>query len=459
LFRCQDNNKLKNMEPCKRAQVLSVLLALPALLTVLPTRLGAQAGSAGLHPVAGGLPGLQPSETAERLAPMAEPLSAEAFLQAALAFSGARGPGLEEARARVRALAAEAVAEIAAQSAAGPGSGSVRARAEGLLQLLHRRAFRQYDERQTRLDELLATGRFNCVSSAVLYGLLARFLGLEFRAVQTADHAFIRVLAGAQGWDVETTNLYGFDPGSRREFTDSFGRVTGYSYVPPGQYARRRELGDKGLLSLILYNRNAYDTEAGRYLEALQPAVDAHAVRRDSESLERLTLSSLNVASFYGRAGRYEEGTRFLEEAARGLEDPRLARVREDLLHNWAVSLIQAGRLEEAQELIDRRRAGGGLPEEEWRSLGVSIWQLRAREVSRRDFGEAARILLEALRSLGPEPGLVSGYEVYVHNQMASLVNSGRVEEARRVLREALRVLPASSLLREDEARLASRHE
>jgi tetratricopeptide (TPR) repeat protein len=441
------------MEPRKPGMlVLPALLALlalaPAALDALPD---ATDGSSGLQAAEGGL---QPSAMAAWLAGLQEPLPADAFLEAALGFSGARGRGLEEARARVRALAAEAAAETAAE----PGSGSVRERAEGLLRMLHRRVFRQYDERQTRLDELLAAGRFNCVSSAVLYGLLARCLGLEFRAVQTADHAFIRVLAGAQGWDVETTNPYGFDPGSRREFTDSFGRVTGYSYVPPGQYSRRRELGDKGLLALILYNRNAYDTDAGRYLEALQPAVDAHAVRRDPESLERLTLSSLNVASFYGQAGRYQEGVDFLEEAARGLDDPRLAKVREDLLHNWAVSLVQAGRLEEAQELIDRRRAGGELSEGEWRSLGVSIWQLRAREAARRDFGEAAAILREALRSLGPEPGLVSGYEVYVHNQLAALVNSGRVEEARDVLRGALRVLPSSSMLREDEARLASRH-
>jgi tetratricopeptide (TPR) repeat protein len=428
------------MEPCKRAllvlrPLLVLLVALPAFVGALP---GLQAGQGGLRP----------SEAVVRLAGVEEPLPANVFLEAALDLSGAQGRGRDEARAEVQSVAA---------AAASLQHGSPREQAEGLLELLHRRMLRSYDERQTRLDDLLATGRFNCVSSAVLYGLLARSLGLEFRAVQTPDHAFIRVLAGEQGWDVETTNPYGFDPGSRREFTDSFGRVTGYSYVPPGQYGRRREMGDKGLLALILYNRNAYDTEAGRYLEALQPAVDAHALRRDPESLERLVLSTLNVASFYGQSGRFEDGVRFLEEAAALLDDPRLARVREDLLHNWAVTLIQAGRLEEARELIDRRRDRGQLSEREWRSLGVSIWQLRAREASRRDFGEAAAMLRKALESLGPEPGLVSGYEVYVHNQMAALVNSGRLDEARSVLGEALRILPSSSLLREDEARLARR--
>ena len=160
---------------------------------------------------------------------------------------------------------------------------------------------------------------------------------------------------------METTNPYGFDPGSRREFTDSFGRVTGYSYVPPGQYGRRRELGDKGLLALILYNRNAYDTEAGRYLEALQPAVDAHALRGDPESA-RAAAAVQPERGLLLRPGRPLRGGGGLPGGggADGCADPRLARVREDLLHNWAVSLIEAGRLEEAQALIDARRAARG---------------------------------------------------------------------------------------------------
>jgi tetratricopeptide (TPR) repeat protein len=419
-------------------------LGLSAAGALLPAVLGAQAAPPGeaRQPV------LQASAAAVRLASLPEPLAADELLEAALELSGPPGAEREQARAQLRRLQAEA---------AGLGGGSARETGEQLLELLHRRVFRRYDERQTRLEELLASGRYNCVSSAVLYGLLARGLGLDFRAVQTADHAFIRLLDGGRGWDVETTNPYGFDPGSRKEFTDSFGRVTGYSYVPPGQYGLRREIGDKGLLSLILYNRNAELTAAGRYLEALQPALDAQALRQDAESRERLTLSCLNTAAWYGQAGRFEEGVRFLAEAALLLEDPRLRRVREDLLHNWAVSLIQAGRLEEAQELLDRGRAAGELSEREWRTLGVSIWQLRAREASRRDYGEAAAMLRRAVEILGPAAELVSGYEVYVHNQMASLVNSGRLAEAREVLGEALRFLPGSSLLRQDEARLPGR--
>jgi len=183
--------------------------------------------------------------------------------------------------------------------------------------------------------------------------------------------------------------------------------------------------------------------------------VDADLLRRDPESRERLTLSCLNVASAHGLAGRYEEGVRFLDEAGSRLEDPRLGRLREDLLHNWAVSLITGRRLEEAQRLIDARRSRGELSDQPWRSLEVTIRQLRAQEASRRDFAEAAEILRRGLEELGPEAALEAGYEVYVHNQVVSLVNARRLEEALIVLRRALLVVPESSLLREDEGRLA----
>ena len=63
------------------------------------------------------------------------------------------------------------------------------------------------------------------------------------------------VLVNGQQIDVETTNPFGFNPGARKDFTDSFGKVTGFAYVPPGNYSDRRSIGEKELLSLILYNR------------------------------------------------------------------------------------------------------------------------------------------------------------------------------------------------------------
>ena len=63
---------------------------------------------------------------------------------------------------------------------------------EALLVFLHGPdgVLRKYRASQTRVDILLDEGSFNCVSSALVYYVLARGLGMAVGAVGTRDHAF-----------------------------------------------------------------------------------------------------------------------------------------------------------------------------------------------------------------------------------------------------------------------------
>ena len=107
-------------------------------------------------------------------------------------------------------------------------------RGDYVLTFIHRRFLRNYSELQTRVDEIFVSGRYNCVSSAILYMVLAQSVGLDVEGVMTRKHAFVTVAAGSERIDVETTNRFGFDPGNRRDFHDAFGRTTGFAYVPAG---------------------------------------------------------------------------------------------------------------------------------------------------------------------------------------------------------------------------------
>ncbi len=49
-----------------------------------------------------------------------------------------------------------------------------------------------YDEGSYRLPALLDTGHFNCVSSAILYSIMAAKCDLEVRAVTKSGHVFLR---------------------------------------------------------------------------------------------------------------------------------------------------------------------------------------------------------------------------------------------------------------------------
>jgi tetratricopeptide (TPR) repeat protein len=108
--------------------------------------------------------------------------------------------------------------------------------------------------------------------------ILCRSAGIHAQGVMTKDHAFTTLHIGESDIDVETTNPYGFDPGNRKEFSDQFGRVTGFAYVPARNYRDRQTIGQIELVSLILNNRIAELESRGNYAEAVPVAIDRAAL-------------------------------------------------------------------------------------------------------------------------------------------------------------------------------------
>ncbi len=69
-----------------------------------------------------------------------------------------------------------------------------------------------YDYEQSRLMGIFETGEYNCISSALLYAVMARELGLAVEGVMMPTHAFIQLnLPNGTPIDVETTSPGGFD--------------------------------------------------------------------------------------------------------------------------------------------------------------------------------------------------------------------------------------------------------
>lgn len=67
-----------------------------------------------------------------------------------------------------------------------------------------------YDADQSRLAGIFETGVYNCISSALLYAVLARHFGLDMQGVLLPSHAFIQVNSPDGAIDVETTSPAGF---------------------------------------------------------------------------------------------------------------------------------------------------------------------------------------------------------------------------------------------------------
>jgi len=294
-----------------------------------------------------------------------DPMPLRSLIEAAILASGIeagrRSAYVERIDGLLDALAATIDAKAAQYGEAGdsapdgpapdgPPNGEY-ARGEAVLAFLHDTVFFRYEADATTLDLALDMGRYNCVSSALIYMIAARSVGLEVRGVKTSDHAFCVLAAGSGGRDIdiETTNRYGFDPGNKKEFKDSFGRVTGYAYSPPGNYARRDRVADGSFVGLVLSNRAGLFERSGRYAEALRLGADMDALAPGPESRAFLLDRVNNVAAELSKRGDYA-GARALADRARAElgGSSRLVELSLNAAMGEAVALAQAGRWNEA---------------------------------------------------------------------------------------------------------------
>lgn len=373
-------------------------------------------------------------------------------------------------------------------------------RAEAVLLALHQR-LKSYSLYQTRVDVLTDRGLFNCVSSALAYMILGRGVGLDIQAVATSDHAFALVrLPDGQEIDVETTTRYGFDPGTKNEFTNSFGQ-TGFVYVPPGNYNRRRTIGDRQLLGLMLQNRMADFQRAGRPEEALGPAIDRWTLEGTPEAFTTLVEGFVNYGSWLNGRREYAKGLDLVEQMSVWTGPaPETKTLVQAFVNNQINVLLDRQDFASAQTLTQTWSDRGFLSESENkrnleviadRQLTVVVktlpWAQAAERVNqsasqgtlssaRRQelltyvYGQevqrvaANRGAMAAWSFLGSLPAevltwstLAKARELYAHNaaveahnRFAQLWNDGKREEARQVLVAALETFPNNSQLKKD---------
>lgn len=160
---------------------------------------------------------------------------------------------LNRARAWMDQLVNEARGELA-------GLKKTEERADKLLHWIHHRALSTYRAESTDALELIRNGKYNCLSSCLLYGMIGERLGLHIRGIAVEHHAFCRVYdqplpkritsmkSRSGGWDVETTTEHGFNPGRQVQME----RMV--ISVPRHQYRNRREISLVEMIGLIYTN-------------------------------------------------------------------------------------------------------------------------------------------------------------------------------------------------------------
>jgi hypothetical protein len=121
-----------------------------------------------------------------------------------------------------------------------------------------------YDADQSQLSELLRSGVYNCISSALLYLVLAEHAGLDSAGVIMPSHAYVQItLADGRVIEVETTAANGFDVVRDEAF---FARQASDWFVTRGlavpsfaDYEQRRVISAAGLGYESMWSQHTTD--------------------------------------------------------------------------------------------------------------------------------------------------------------------------------------------------------
>jgi tetratricopeptide (TPR) repeat protein len=264
------------------------------------------------------------------------------------------------------------------------------ARGEKLLRFLHAGPMaRGYSLHQSSLAVLLDTGKFNCVSSAVLYNVLARRLGLDVRAIEIPGHVFSILYDGDRAADVETTTREGFNPA--RTLREKLAAEGGTAYIPEKHKKLRREVGDWGLVALLYYNRGVERSLARQFPEAV-----------------RADFCSLCLDS----------------------DNPHTGRNAQVDLNNWVAELAQAGKYSQAVEVTVVWANLGPKEGNPSRLLGFLVQEWARGAHAEKGPEEAAAVLEAALVRFPGNKDVKSAVANHVHLVTQQQLKERRYEEA-----------------------------
>lgn len=304
------------------------------------------------------------------------------LLDAALIASGVPDDKLGTVRASVDAALGPAVAR--AQRLADP-----KARGAVLLRALHETVLRTYRELATDLDDVVTTGEFNCLSSAVLYIVAMERLGGSAVGMLTKRHAFARVYVADKALDVETTTAGGFG-------------------------VDRSQLISEELLARIA-----------------KPGEDKRAIAEDLRHAEEVPPLTLVAAIYANRSGELmrlgapvDDAATALDRAARlatGQAKERFAQWRAGLLNKSALGLADQGRLDDAQALLELALEGtvGEVRAAVTKNL-AGVHYRQALALAQRQDWAAVKQELEAAKRLGLPKSDVDGLWAQAQGKLAA---------------------------------------
>lgn len=230
-------------------------------------------------------------------------------------------------------------------------------RGEAVLSAMYSKVLSQYSLKQTKVDVALNSGVYNCVSSALLYLALASDFGLDARVQQTFRHAFVTLyLSDGRKIDVETTNPYGFNPGTKKSVQQDSKK---YAVVPRNYYSSRREISKRRAVTLVAKNLCADLNEKDDYAAAFPLAAAAYSFVAAEKDGARNDFDALagNFVAYADKNHLQEAALDFLDEVfSRYGKSEYLLKRYNDAAYNSAAFNCNQNNFDLAEANLEKRR-------------------------------------------------------------------------------------------------------
>jgi len=328
-----------------------------------------------------------------------------------------------------------------------------------------------YDFYQGRITGIFEKGTYNCLSSAVLFTVLARELGLPVRAAVVPTHVFVELgPPGGKVTEIETTSSTGFDwihdERFYRDGAAAWSARRGLGPTTYEEYRRRRIIAPYQLMALAMRDGHRAGGEQDQHrLDELAGVVDPDDP--DAQQARLRVYSNEAHDLFEAKAWRtmaklFDTVRPAVEEIATKSKDGQTRELAS--WANWyhAHALVMVGRPDEGiaamgrgLEHLDPTWTDAATLRDNY--LGVLVNRL-GDLVEHKDYSTAARTFTSYRDLCLSRPECAANGSVIFQNWSIEHQNAGDWQAARQVLRDCVSQLPDDRACREALTDLEARH-
>jgi tetratricopeptide (TPR) repeat protein len=326
---------------------------------------------------------------------------------------------------------------------------------------------------QGRVTQIFETGRYNCLSSALLYMVLARAVGLTVRGVLVPTHAFIEMgPPGGKVIEVETTSSTGFDwvhdAKFYREQAAGWSSARGMRPVTLEEYQKRQILEPHRFVAAAMNNglqgKTQDDTLRLAEVSALVDPSSTDALHRRLAGYNNEGVALFNLKASRTMVKLGDTVLPWLNDAAKAAaNDLDNMQWIAWVWAYYAMALPVVGRTDEAIALVDRELA---VWDDRWNKADglkgnlYRIYQDRMLELmTNKDFEAAAHVMDKRLDGCRADRTCGSNLSVVYRNWAGDKARVGDWPATRDVLRQCLAALPDDAGCKTALAEVESRHQ